>query len=257
MEIPTSSGRSGFDRARSEPRYATTRDAARTEATEVQRLVGEVLVDVQNAPPGVRVVLDGADLPTGAWGVPTPFDPRGVEVTASAPGYLPFRDQIRVDVGRRSVVAIHLADAPRTTAFSTDRPITHPTARSRGDVRRAGIAVAAVGAATGIVSGVLYLVAWNRYNTLQMSCSASIGCDPSLNPSIDEGARFQTLSWAFGGGAVALIAVAAAMIAVGGPHEIHPSGSGRDTARGLRAWTLWATQLSLGSGGIAGVAGRF
>ena len=83
---------------------------------------------------------------------------------------------------------------------------------------------------------------------------APLGCDPALNPAIDEGERFQTLSWAFGGAAVALIAVGAAMVALGGPHEIR---SQRAAQRTGDAWTLWATQAPFGSGGIAGVAARF
>ena len=104
--------------------------------------------------------------------------------------------------------------------------------------------------ACGVVAGVLYLLAYLRYNQLHMACSQETGCDPSLNPSIDEGERFETMSWAFAGGAAALIVVGVIMIVVGGPHEAAPQAQAR------RTWMPLIAPAGA-QGAVAGVGLRF
>lgn len=107
------------DRANSEPRYAATRDAARTEGAALQPRLGRLSVRVPHAPPNVQVLVGGHPLPSAGWDVPTPVDPGEVEISATAPGRLPFHTRVTVQPGVETGATVELAVDPGSSGLAT------------------------------------------------------------------------------------------------------------------------------------------
>lgn len=250
------------DRAVSEPRYATTRDTARSESSQLEPLLGRLTIHVPNAPEGTTVTAGGNAVPSALFDVPTPSDPRTVEVTASAPGYLPYRGSAVVAAGATAEVTVALRPDPNAhretsvTASIAPPPLVPRTVtvRQGGGVRMAGIGIAAVGLVGGAVTfGVLGSMASARYNELHTQCPN--GC-PEMETRIAEGERDQLIANIALGAGAALVVVGGVMAIIGGPHDVRVpmrDHAQRDTRR---TWTVWGAP-SAGSGGAGGVAGTF
>lgn len=249
------------DRATNEPRYAATRDTARSESAALQPLLGNLLVRVPNAPDGTEVTVDGAQIPSAGWGIATPFDPHAVEVRGHAPGHLPFSQRITIQQGQTAEVTVEMRPEPThpTTAATTAAATTVRTERVRegGGIRLAGIAVAIVGVLAGGAGGVFYALAANDNSQLAHDCPN--GCPNPNDPRISQGETYQTLSWILAPVGAALVIAGVVMIAVGGPHEVLRTvgPSARRPQRRIASWTFFGAPTVTGSGGVVGLGGTF
>jgi hypothetical protein len=269
------------DRIATEPRYAATRDTARTEGAQVQALIGRLTVRVPHPPEGVTVTVGGATLASGGWDVPTPTDPRAVEIAASAPGRLPFHQSVRVVAGRDTDVTVELAIDPNaqvarattTTNTTTSGTVSTSTANESGTppssaattqettgggLRYVGVAVAAV----GLIAGGLFVywgsLAQNRFYDLQMICGGH-ACGPAYEPQIAEGERYALQANVMLTVGVVALGAGVVMMLVGGPSEVvHASNGSTPSARAPRPSRLsfWAHATDA-NGGLIGLRGSF
>ncbi len=222
------------DRASSEARFAATRDTARTEANEILPRIGRLMVSAPNAPPGTTISVGGTGLPAAGWGIAAPYDPRDVEVTATAPGYLAFRQTVTVRATAESSVTVTLRvdpDAARRAAAAraaaARQTANAPVATVPTEMRWVGGAPRLVGAVLMVIGGlgvggggIFGAMAQARYDDLRRRCGGLEMCGQEFNGELNSGQTLVTLSniALFGGGG--LLGVGLIMVAVGGPHRV-------------------------------------
>jgi serine/threonine-protein kinase len=110
-------------------------------------------------PAGFEVTMDDTPVPRASWGSALPVDAGTANVTASAPGYLPFQRRVTVPEagGARLIVIIPPleakppAPAPRVEPRPEHKP--RPRAATRDDAN-AGYGARAIGVTFGVVGGV-------------------------------------------------------------------------------------------------------
>ncbi len=228
------------DRARTDPRYASTRDHARAEGAALEGKIGRVLLKVQNAPDGTEVVVGGQALPRAGWDVPTPVDPGDVEVTATAPGRNKASKHVTVAAGQTAEVALALENAPPGAAVvapvppppaaaatppdtgaprdATSPPLTEPppepehggsAARTIGFIT---LGVGAVGTAGFVAFAVM---AKSKYDEIKDQCGGR-RCDASYNGQIDDGQRLQLFANISLGVAAAGVVAGLILVSTGG-----------------------------------------
>ncbi len=259
------------DRARSDPKYATTRDNARQEAQALEGKFGRLSVKAKDAQ-GMTVTVGGAALGAAALGVPTPMDPGSVEIAATAKGKLPFKKTIAIKAGETSDVSIALDPDPNATPEPTPDPVgtgtgTGTTAENTnpppdtavveqrgGGARIAGIFVIGAGVAGFVFFAVFAAAAQGQYDQLK-SIKATCGSAAKPCPSpdivtsrVDEGVRNQTIANVALGIGIGAFIVGGIMFAAGGPSTVTPAPK---RAR--------LTPMLTGGpgGGFAGVEGAF
>jgi serine/threonine-protein kinase len=75
---------------------------ARDEAASLERTLSRLVIEVPSAvasTPGVEIKRDGAPVPQGLWGLPSPVDPGVRVLEVSAPGKKALRIEVKVDGG--------------------------------------------------------------------------------------------------------------------------------------------------------------
>jgi tetratricopeptide repeat protein len=104
---------------------ARRKESAR-QARELERRLPRLTLTVADAPPGLAVTLDGADV-TALIGSESPVDLGRHVIRATAPGYADFeRAKTVVDEGKRVQVAIELRRAGRPRPEPVSEPPTEP-----------------------------------------------------------------------------------------------------------------------------------
>jgi hypothetical protein len=148
---------------------------ARDEAASLERTLSRLVIDVPPAvasTPGVEIKRDGATVPQGLWGLPSPVDPGVRVLEVSAPGKKPLRIEVKVDGGAvvaRAVVptledaaSVPGAQAPAGApapavpagAAPTPAPAAPPAGDSGSGQRMIGYVVSGVGVVGLAVGGV-------------------------------------------------------------------------------------------------------
>lgn len=164
-------------RSVAEPRYAATRDSARSEADEIRSGLALLTVHVSSLPEGATLRVGGAEVPRTAVGVPLPFRPGEVLVEFDAPGYAPAREVVVLSPGGASSVDLE----PRVDPAAPRAPVPAPEgARPSGLAARvlappptrwtgprvAGVTLLSVGAATALTGLVFGVLAWTEHSAL-------------------------------------------------------------------------------------------
>lgn len=198
------------DRSRSDPRYASTRDVAKQEASSLESKLAHVTVLAPNAlPEGATVTVNGAPLGAAGLGVAAPIDPGPVEVIASAPGYETQRKSARANAGEAVEIKLQLekdttvatapptttTTAPTTTAIvtvTTPPVIVDEAPHASHGLRNAGFVVGGIGIAGMGVFAAFAALAQTRYDQLKTECGGP--CDATYNDKINEGAMFTTIA---------------------------------------------------------------
>ena len=225
------------DRAVNEPRYAATRDVARTEAAAIESSVGQLTIRIEHAPSDLVVLVDGAPVSAALVGIAAPFDPRTYRISARANGFIAREQTVTVQAGRNSDVSIALERDPNarvavvTPSTSSAPPSAAPpavqmvTVREGGAVRLAGIGVGALGVVIGVAGTAAFgVMAQSRFDELQRMCAG--GC-PDMESRIAEGITDRTLANVSLGVGIGLAAVGVVMIAAGGSHEVQRPATAR------------------------------
>jgi hypothetical protein len=113
-------------RARTESRYAPTRDAARDEMHELNGRVGRIRIDASTLPSDARVRVDGRDVPHDALAQPLVVTPGHIAIAIEATGFQPYANTLDVAAGAEAPVrpSMVAAATPATSAPVTAPPVT-------------------------------------------------------------------------------------------------------------------------------------
>ncbi len=188
-------------RADTEAKYNATRDAAAAELALLEPRVSHLTVVLGAAAPGLRVTVNGVDLPADRIGTPLTVRPGDVRVIATATKRYPWDEEIKLRGGASRTLVLTLA--PEQEAEATPKPAAPaPSSASRAAVgahgmsplRVAGIGSFAVGVAGVVVFGVAGSVARGDYAELQDGCGPARCVDPSYDATIDEGRTLTTVA---------------------------------------------------------------
>jgi hypothetical protein len=184
------------ERARTEDKYAPTRDTARLERDELNAKIGLVTVEVKNADPTAKLRVGGNEVAAERWGKPVPVAPGDVEVVLEPASGSPVREQVAVAAGESKQVsvdaappaapppvAVASADAEADAGPPTDRSKLRPWAYVAGGVGVAGLVMFTV---AGIMSR-------STYSDLEESCGSG-PCPADRQDDIDSGQTQQTLA---------------------------------------------------------------
>jgi len=210
------------DRARTDPRYASTSDVAKQEGAALEgKLAHVIIVTPAGLPNGVTITINDTPLGLASVGVPAPVDPGTVEIVATAPGYLRLHKSANIAAGESTEIKVQLAkeasqDATTTTMTTNDDKAsdtsrdTTPSA-SHG-LRNAGFVVGGIGIAGIGVFATFAGLAQSRFDQLKSQCGGA--CDASYSSQISEGQTFQLVAnVALAAGGAALVTGAIMVIA--------------------------------------------
>jgi hypothetical protein len=102
--------------ASGEKRYIATRDAASSEAGELEPKVPRLTIVVPAGTPDDFVIKrDGTDVPKAAWGVAVETDPGSVVVDAAGSRVVPFKQTVTLAEGAQVRVEVTVARVPTAT----------------------------------------------------------------------------------------------------------------------------------------------
>jgi hypothetical protein len=215
--------REAGDRARLDPRYAQTRDAAQAELLPVEARVGRLTLTVPDVPDGATVRVNQRAVPVAALGIAMPVMPGVVRITIEASGYEPEERSTEVAAGREATVGVVLRRRPQsegmTEVGSLRRPESPPARRGpRRSLAWIGVGVGAAGFA-GFAA--FYALASGRDDDLAARCPAGgcAGIDPA---EVDGGRTYQLLTNVSLGLGIAGAAAAVTLFVIGRPAEAPP-----------------------------------
>ena len=247
------------DRASSDPRYASTQNAAKQEASELDVKLAHITITAPDLPDGATVTINGAPLATAALGVPAPVDPGNIEVVAEAPGFVRFHKRLSASPGDAVEAKIQLAKAGAAAAApaksggddatSTDAETDAQPATTSGGhgLRNAGFVIGGIGLAGMGVFITFAVLAQNRFNDLQNTCNGP--CNATYQSQIDEGQTFQNV-------ANVMLAVGGTALVTGVVMLIVAAVSGKPAAQAAPASDAWVSPLP-GGGWAAGIGHSF
>jgi hypothetical protein len=209
------------DRAKTDPRYAGTQDAAKQEAAALQNKLAHVTIVAPDLPDDATITLNGAELGAAGVGVAAPVDPGAVDVVAKAPGYVTLHKTANAAAGETIEVKLKLVKAASESATSDEKPSSDtpseetPAAEAKPGhgVRNAGFVVGGLGIATLGVFATFAAMAQSRFDSLKSQCNGP--CDPSFAGQISDGQTYQTVANVTLVAGSTLVVAGAIMIIVG------------------------------------------
>ncbi|MBW2457702.1 MAG: hypothetical protein JRI68_24570 [Deltaproteobacteria bacterium] len=232
-------------RAKTEPRFTATRDAAAKELKQLQRQVGFVTLHLPGKPHGLVVELNGAPVPSHRLSEKTAVMPGTVRIRADAPGFVGYRQDLSVAAGETESVAIALtpkvksrpvvpppapaptpAPAPAPTQTTAPAPPPPPVApppeplpapppepeepegpdKPGKGMLVGGIVAVGLAALCGIGFGVTRKMAGDQYDEVNEACGGTRCPTDDYEDDIDAGEALDIASHAsLGAGALALL----------------------------------------------------
>jgi hypothetical protein len=163
-----------------------------------------------------RVLLDGEELPRGAWRSELPVDPGEHELVLEDPAGEPLKRRVVVREGMTERVLLQ-APAP-TPAAEPAAPDDTQRARPWTPLRVAGVATGAAGLGVGVASALLWRSSGRIHDDLEADCRGD-GCSASRRDDAQRGERQENLAR---GGAVlsgVLVVGGAALFVLGRPEK--------------------------------------
>jgi len=186
-------------------------------STELERTLprlGTATLRTAASYPGLELTLDGKPLSAALIDTPQVIDPGRHQLTARAPGFLPWTKDWTVTEGATVEVQVELSDAPSgqgSAGTSSGSPGDELGKDGPTWVTPAGYVAGAAGAAALVAGTVTFLMRNNKRSTLEENCPAKV-CPRDEYPGDElEGDKneIETLTLAsnlllFGGGALLL-----------------------------------------------------
>jgi hypothetical protein len=216
--------------------------ACRALVTALGPRVGRVVVQVPDAPPGLRVRVGAVELPQAVWGVAHMVTPGAVVVEATAPGRRAFRQELRVTEGAQETLTVRLEPEPTGTGAAPPTlppppppPGEHPPEVSAPRRSWAGpVAVLGVGALALGASGVFLLLRNGALAERDRQCDAT-GCPDEARGAHDRAASFNAVTNITLAAGVGGLALGALWLVLARPWE-PPTVTLAVTPTGGRVW---------------------
>jgi hypothetical protein len=185
------------DRARTDPRYASTHDVAAQEGAALESKLAHVTIVARSGlPDSVTITINGAAFGQASLGVGAPVDPGPIDVVARAPGYVTVHKNVGATAGEAVEVELKLERAASEAPTANDEkppedePV-HETPHTSHSLRNAGWVVGGIGVAGMGVCATFFALAQARFDQLKSQCSGP--CDASYTSQVNEGQTFQTI----------------------------------------------------------------
>jgi hypothetical protein len=183
---------------------------ARERADKLAPRLAYLQIDVppQSRVTGLEVRAGGTLVEEAVFGTRLARDPGGINVEATAPGYLPFRSEVRIEEAKTASVTVTLTRDPNPTPAPTAAPVS-----TKSDERSwqmpLGVATLGIGAACMIAGAALAVVAKNTWDgAFEAGCDeATLSCNQA---GFDETEKARTLADASTGLVIAGAVLAAA-----------------------------------------------
>ena len=184
-------------RAKTEAKYAPTRDTAKTERDELLSKLALVTVDVKGADPGARLKVGSVEVPASDWGKPIPVMPGQTEVVLERTSGEPVKESLSLGAGDKKQVALDASAVatPAPTAPPPEEPQVKADTSSGGNAKLRPWAYVAggVGVAGLAVFTIAGIMANSTYSDLEDKCAGP--CEDAEDvDQIDSGRTQQTLA---------------------------------------------------------------
>lgn len=209
--------REAKQKAETEKKYESTRDASASELSLLADRIGHVVIAITGAPADVVVTLNGVTMTAERLDTPITVVPGNSHIEISGTGIEAVSRDVEVKGGETKTAAIALA-ASRTDTADPTKP-TPPTETKGGGLRIGGIVVGSAGVASFGVFGALFALAGARYSTLEEECGAARCTGSKYEDIVDQGKSFELGAFVMLGVGSAMIAAAVPMIILGGPES--------------------------------------
>lgn len=188
------------------------------------------------------IMVDGVRIGDPVIGTPIPTDPGPHLIEATAIGYKPFRQTVRLAEQQTTTIVIALEPDPTP---SPDRAA--PSTYGASGLQTAGFVTAGIGVASFIGSGIFFYLRNQAIDDLDDVCGKDKkSCPPSSRDTYDRGRTYTTLG-------NVLLAVGAVGVGAGVPMIVFGSQRSKEPPRaGLRF-----VPVAPGAEGGASLVGRF
>ncbi len=172
---------------RESPLFAKSRGEAKELAKEIEPKIPQLTLELANAPEGVRVLVDDAEVPSAALSAPLFLNP-GKHVIVARAGEREKRAEVSVERGQSRTLTLDLSGL----AASPKKKASPSTAQkpSGSTWVYAGFGVAGAGALVGSVTG---LMALSKSSSVKEQCVDG-RCPPPAHDDLDSARRFGTVS---------------------------------------------------------------
>lgn len=186
------------DAARGGDRYRSSGEAAAEERDELKPKIAFLTVRVRGAEPGVTVRVGDVKLADADVGVPVPFEPAAVVVTAESSDGASARSNVTLAAGATSEVELEPvkpveAKPPPPPAVAAPAPVPAAPSSSSSPLRTWSYVAGGVGAAGFVTFAVFGAMTSSKYSSLQKACPQN-HCGPEQQNDIDAGRTYQTIA---------------------------------------------------------------
>lgn len=201
------------DRAASDPRFGDTAELARGHLEELRGRVGWLTINVDSAPPDLRLTIDERQIPMHALGTSMPVTPGHIDIRIEAEGFLPASERIELAVGERRTVDLNLQRSRDEDAVGADEGGEQSSSRPVGYMVTSGVTFGLAGTSATVLA-VFGALALQTFNHLESDCGGmSCPDDEQHWADWNEGRRYQLIAnVALGVGAASLVAGVAFLV---------------------------------------------
>lgn len=173
---------------RESPLFARSRAEAKELAKDIEPKVPQLTLELANAPEGVRVLVDAAEVPSAALSAPLSLNP-GKHVIVARAGEREKRAEVKLDSGQSRTLTLDLSgleQSPKKTQRSAPTAVK-PSGSAWVYV---GFGVAGAGALVGSVTGIMAL---SKSSSVKEDCVDG-RCPPAAHDDLDSARRYGTVS---------------------------------------------------------------
>lgn len=196
-------------RAKTEEKYAPTRDTAKLERDELNSKLAFVTVNVTGPAEGARLTVAGVDVPQDRWGKPIPVTPGSVDVMLDMANKTPVTRMLTLKAGAKEDVTLETKVAIASSGGGgtdgaggtdggggTDGSGGAPTKSS--PLRPVAFVAAGLGVAGFALFGVMGSMSNSTYGDLKTLCGGEQACPTDkvgqASDLVDKGHMQQTLA---------------------------------------------------------------
>jgi hypothetical protein len=222
------------ERAKTDPKYAPTRDAAAKQLALLDPKVGKVVVNLGDQT-DARVTVNGVSIPASRFGSPVAVDPGNVLIQATRTDGGTARRLEKVPAGETRTVDIVFEPTqgpvantdPNKDELTKPGPISGPAKPQGGGVRTAGFVVAGIGVAGIALFGITGMMARSKFKTVESECGGSRCTDLKYADVIDSGMTLSTVANVGLAAGISGLVGGGLMIVLGGPKSPPQQGAAR------------------------------
>lgn len=201
---------------------------------DLRARIPKLVIERGEGAEAATIELDGVQLGESSMGAETALDPGPHTVTATAPGYEPYRKTVKVSEGTVEVLSIVMVPEQKAVVKAQESESAPPIDNGARDYGPWPYVAGGVGAA-GLVLGTTFLVmSQGKVGKLKKLCGKDLDCSSLTGSDLDDAEKldkqahsFEAVGWVGIGVGVVGLGAGAYMLLTGKPKSEQPA----DTAR--------------------------